>query len=158
MRKNRSSALRFQHLMLWIGLVALIGLVGCSSADSETEADPLQNINWQWVSVTERSTGNQTTVPNPQAYTIVFHADNTISGQADCNSFTGTYSQENGLVISLGATTMAFCGEASLDQTYLTLLGTVVAGGPDGSGGLALESAGGAERMLFQNGGAAPES
>ena len=30
-----------------------------------------------------------------------------------------------------------------------------VAGGPDGTGGLALESAGGAERMVFQNGGPA---
>lgn len=152
-----NSVLRLPYLLLF-SLLALMGLVGCSSAESETEADPLQNITWQWVSVTERSTGNATTVPNPQAYTIIFRADNTISGQADCNSFTGTYSQENGLVITLGATTMAFCGEASLDQTYLTLLSTVVAGGPDGQGGLALESAGGAERMLFQNGGVAPES
>jgi hypothetical protein len=28
---------------------------------------------------------------------------------------------------------MAFCGEESLDQQYLTLLGSVVAGGPDGA-------------------------
>jgi hypothetical protein len=30
-----------------------------------------------------------------------------------------------------------------------------VAGGPDGAGGLALENAGGEQRMLFQNGGPA---
>ena len=36
---------------------------------------------------------------------------------------------------------MAFCGEASLDQQYLTLLGSVAAGGE--------------QRMLLQNGGAA---
>jgi len=41
----------------------------------------------------------------------------------------GIYSQENGYAIQLGATTMAFCGKASLDQQYLTLLGSVAAGG-----------------------------
>ena len=50
-------------------------------------------------------------------------------------------------------TTMALCSPDSLDQEYLRLLGSVVAGGLDGAGGLALESAGGAERLVFQNGG-----
>lgn len=86
---------------------------------------------------------------------IQFNEDGTLSGTADCNNFSGTYSQENGFSISLGATTMAFCGEASLDQQYLGLLAAVAAGGPDGQGGLALETAGGAQRMLFQNGGSA---
>jgi hypothetical protein len=53
--------------------------------------------------------------------------------RADCNNFTGAYSQENGFSITLGASKMAFCGEESLDQQYLTLLGSVVAGGPDGA-------------------------
>jgi hypothetical protein len=51
---------------------------------------------------------------------------------------------------------MAACDLGSMDQQYLTLLGDVAAGGPDGAGGLALETAGGAQRMLFSNGGAAP--
>lgn len=84
-------------------------------------------------------------------------ADGTLNGKADCNTFTGTYSQESGFTITLGATTMAFCGEASLDQQYLTLLGSVVAGGPDGQGNLALETPGGEQRMLFENGGPATD-
>jgi hypothetical protein len=52
---------------------------------------------------------------------------------------------------------MAYCGEASLDQQYLGLLGSVAAGGPDGAGNLALENAGGEQRMLFNNGGEATE-
>jgi hypothetical protein len=72
-----------------------------------------------------------------------------------CNTFGGTYSQENGLIIQLGSSTMAACGEGSLDQEYMTLLGSIVAGGPDGEGNLALENAGGEQRMLFRNGGAA---
>jgi heat shock protein HslJ len=110
---------------------------------------------WQWTSLANRSTGETTTVPNPENYTITFNADGTLGGKADCNTFTGTYSQEYGFSIKLGASTMAFCGDESLDQQYLQLLGSVAAGGPDGAGGFALENAGGEQRMLFKNGGAA---
>ena len=61
----------------------------------------------------------------------------------------------SGFTIKLGATTMAYCGDASLDQQYLALLSNVAAGGPDGQGNLALETAGGEQRMLFKNGGTA---
>ena len=72
---------------------------------------------------------------------------------AHCNCFGGTYSQESGFVITLGPATMAYCGEEPLDQQYLDLLSQVVAGGPDGAGGLALENAGDQTRMEFSNGG-----
>ena len=52
---------------------------------------------------------------------------------------------------------MAACGDDSLDAQYLALLGAVAAGGPDGAGGLALETAGGEQRMLFVNGGVATQ-
>jgi hypothetical protein len=110
---------------------------------------------WEWTSVTDQSTKQTETIANPQDYTITFNTDGTIVGKADCNTFSGTYAQENGLIITLGATSMAFCGDASLDQEYLQLLGRIVAGGPDGQGNLALETAGGAQRMLFRNGGPA---
>jgi heat shock protein HslJ len=48
----------------------------------------ITNIVWQWTSVTSRSTGQTTQVANPQAYTITFFDDGTLSGQADCNTFT----------------------------------------------------------------------
>ena len=142
-----------------IGILALALLAGaCAPAattPTPTPADSIQGIVWQWESVTNQTTRETTTVPNPENYTITFSANDTLEGKADCNTFTGTYSQGNGLTITLGASTMAFCGEASLDQQYLTLLGNVVAGGPDGAGGLALENAGGQQRMMFRNGGAA---
>ena len=116
--------------------------------------NPIQNIIWQWLSVTQRSTGTQTNIPNPGSYTISFYPDGSLSGLADCNTFNGTYSQSNGFKINIGATTTIFCGEGSLDQEYMKLLSEVAAGGPDGSGNLALETAGGAERMVFANGGA----
>mgnify|MGYP003604719437 CR=1 FL=1 len=117
-----------------------------------TPANTITNIVWQWTSVTNKPTGEKTTVSDPQNYTITFRDDGTLSGKADCNTFSGTYSQEGGFSITLGAMTRAACGENSMDQQYLQLLGSVVAGGPDGAGGLALETAGGEQRMTFVSG------
>ena len=93
------------------------------------------------------------TVANPQAYTIIFRDDGTVTGQADCNTFSGTYTQDGGFFITVTPDVMAACGGDSLDQQYLVLLEEIVAGGPDGAGGLALETAGGEQRMTFVNGG-----
>lgn len=49
---------------------------------------------------------------------------------------------------------MAAFDMGSMDQVYLELLDEVAAGGPDGAGGLMLQTAGGAQQMLFSNGGA----
>lgn len=146
-----------RSILLLAALGVMLLVAACTQSATSTPADSIQDIVWQWISVSNKSTGETTTVPNPQNYTITFNTDGTLTGQADCNTFNGTYSQENGFIITLGATTMAFCGEASLDQQYLTLLGSIVAGGPDGSGGFALETAGGEQRMLFENGDAASQ-
>ena len=169
---------RSLRYLVWFCLLAMMILTACSrgsepTAPANTPAptntpkpsptsalpantpNPVQNIIWQWVSVTDQSTGAKTAVPSPESYTITFYSDNTLSGKADCNTFTGTYSQGNGFTIKLGASTQAYCGDASLDQQYLNLLNSVAAGGPDGAGGFALETAGGEQRMLFKNGGAA---
>ncbi len=160
MKSNSHSTSRSLILLAGLSVLVVLALVGCSSSGSQAQAtpNPVQNILWQWVSVTDKAAGTTTTVPTPEKYNIVFKPDGTLTGQADCNSFSGTYSQQNGgFTIKLGASTQAFCGEASLDQQYLQLLSNVAAGGPDGAGGLALETAGGAQRMLFKNGGAAPK-
>jgi heat shock protein HslJ len=143
---------------IWLPFLAMMLLVSaCSPAAASQPSNSIVGILWKWTSLTNQTTDETTQVPDPEKYTITFNADGTLEGKADCNSFSGTYSQENGFTITLGASTMAFCGEDSLDQQYLTLLGSVAAGGPDGAGGLALETAGGEQRMLFQNGGAAKE-
>lgn len=137
-----------------IPLVVCLGLallVACSSADNASSSDTITGVEWQWQSVTNQTTDETTTVPNPGNYTITFNDDGTFEGKADCNNISGSWSQENGFSITVGPSTMAFCGEASLDQQYLDLLNNVAAGGPDGSGGLALETAGGEQRMLFES-------
>jgi heat shock protein HslJ len=153
-----SSRFSIRSLILVVSLSVLaIVLVACAPAATPAPAstNSITGIVWQWTTVTDQ--GKTTTIPNPENYTIVFNTDGTLNGKADCNNFTGVYSQQNGFTIKLGASTMAFCGEASLDLQYTQLLSNVAAGGPDGAGGLALETAGGAQRMLFNNGGAAPK-
>ncbi len=140
-----------------LSVVIVLALVACAPAATPTPSNSITGIVWQWTSVIDQSTKATTTVPNPASYTITFNTDGTLTGKADCNSFSGTYSQQNGFAIKLGPSTMAFCGENSMDQQYLKLLGSVAAGGPDGAGGFALETAGGAQRMTFKNGGAAPK-
>jgi len=138
-----------------IALAAILLAAACSSKTTPTPENTITGILWQWTSLKNQTTKETTTITNPENYTITFNTDGTLEGKADCNTFTGTYSQENGFSIKLGATTMMYCGDTSLDQQYLQLLGSVAAGGPDGQGNLALETAGGEQRMLFKNGGAA---
>jgi len=135
----------------WIDSASAASLEGVCAEP----VNPVAGIVWQWTSLTNRTTSETTQIANPAAYTIAFNADGTLSGQADCNRFTGAYSQENGFEITIGAITEMFCGESSLDQQYLQLLGEVAAGGPDGAGNLALETPGGEQRMLFVDGGPA---
>jgi heat shock protein HslJ len=131
---------------------------GAPASTAETTSEfTLQGVEWQWISLTDQTTSGVTTVGYPENYTIVFNADGTLYGKADCNNFNGTYTQDGGIVISIAGVTRAYCGDTSLDQQYLSTLGSIVAGGPDGLGNLALETAGGAQRMVFQNGGA-PEA
>jgi heat shock protein HslJ len=140
-------------VLLVLGLVALAACGGLGLRNFQ-----LTDTVWQWVRVAESSTHAATEVPNPENYTIILREDGTFSGTADCNVIGGTYTNpEEGVIdFQLGVSTLAFCGEGSLDQQFLALLDGVVAGGPDDEGGLGFETAGGAQRMTFQDGGPAP--
>jgi len=141
-----------------VSLCLLLSLAGCMSAGGgkKPAAIPLTDITWQWVESLEHESGVKTTVPNPEKYTIVFRTDNTFVGKADCNLISGSYLQQEGFKIVPGPSTMAYCGEQSLDRKYLELLGRATTGGLDGNSHLTLESTGGAARMRFRNGGIAP--
>jgi heat shock protein HslJ len=139
-----------KKILFSIAVIAgLLILAGCTSGDDASSGDSITGVEWQWQSLTNQSANETTDVPNPSDYTITFNEDGTFEGKADCNNIAGSWSDDSGFSITVGPSTMAFCGEASLDTQYVNLLSNVAAGGPDGSGGLALETAGGAERMLF---------
>jgi heat shock protein HslJ len=137
---------------IWLPLMILVLIIAaCSGTASEEEDFALTGVTWQWITLTENTPdGGTIQIANPPAYTLTFNEDGTLNGRADCNDFFGSYIWEsNGIQITLGPSTMAFCGEESLDQLYLGTLAQVATGGPDGTGNLALESAGAAQRMVF---------
>lgn len=158
---------KWQMLLMMLLLVSGM-LAACTAATETVPTEPapaapatsndIQGIVWQWQTMNDTAADTSMRVDEPEQYTIIFNVDGTTQGQADCNTFTGTYSQDGGFFITVRSDVMAACDAGSLDQQFLTLLGDVVAGGPDGAGGLMLQTAGGAQSMLFSNGGAVPIS
>jgi heat shock protein HslJ len=145
-------------------ILSLFVLVGCTttavstpttSAPASSDPNSITNIVWKWQTLNDTVNGS-TRVDDPNKYTITFRDDGTTTGLADCNTFSGTYSQDGGFTIVITPDAMSACTQPSMDQQFLTLLEQVVAGGPDGAGGLTLQTAGGAQSLLFSNGGAAP--
>lgn len=101
-----------------------MSFVAGDSADSAAEtSDTIVGVTWQWVDLT--TPVETTTVPNPEAYTITLNEDGTFNYAADCNVGSATYTLDgSSLTFDLtGPTTLAFCGEESLDQTFLASLG-----------------------------------
>ena len=98
---KNSSRFSTRSLMLVISLSVLaIVLVACAPAATPAPSNSITGIVWQWTTVTDQ--GKTTTVPNPENYTIIFNTDGTLNGKADCNTFNGVYSQQNGFTIKAG--------------------------------------------------------
>jgi heat shock protein HslJ len=99
-------------------------LVACSSGGAGSS---LTGTTWYLTSGTETVPAWQWAVPpGEQAnYNITFNADGNFSAKADCNQVGGTYktSGTDGLTITPSVSTMAYCGEASLDALFVHALG-----------------------------------
>jgi uncharacterized protein YraI len=132
-----------------------VPVVAPPTSESTSSGSDITGILWKWQTYEDAVSGSSTRVDDPNKYTIVFNTDGTTTGQADCNTFSGTYSQASGFSLSVTPDVMAACDQGSMDQQFLNLLDNVAAGGPDGAGGLTLQTAGGAETMRFSNGGPA---
>jgi heat shock protein HslJ/predicted flap endonuclease-1-like 5' DNA nuclease len=134
-------------------LITLVGLIGFSVAVVSAQ-DDLTGVEWQWTSMTDAA-GATTTVSDPGQYTLNFAEDGTVSGRADCNNYTGTYTQDgDALDITLGAMTLVACEEGSQEAVFRQTLDSVVAGGVDGNN-LTLRTADDAQTMVFQQAGVA---
>ncbi|MCA9874297.1 MAG: META domain-containing protein [Anaerolineales bacterium] len=120
------------------------------------EAD-IVDILWLWTDISAGQPVTQTLVPNPEKYSMVLRSDGLVNIQADCNSVGGTYTLDGRtLTITLGPSTKAYCGDASLDQTFLEALGMVNQVGLE-DGRLQLYLADNDGLMNWQNGGSALE-
>ena len=80
---------------------------------------------WQWEAFQDTAGINDITVPDSENYTLTLNNDGTASIQADCNQVTWTYELDGSQLSfdTTGPSTLAMCGEDSLDQQFLERLG-----------------------------------
>jgi heat shock protein HslJ len=109
----------------------------------------ITGITWQWTGLVETEPAAQSLVPDPENYTLTLRPDGTCEVKADCNIVGGSYVLEgDALTIELGPSTMAYCGDDSLDQQYLKLLANVDSYAIE-DGRLVMELKASAGRMTF---------
>jgi heat shock protein HslJ len=110
---------RLLFIALIVSATALLAACGAAGGG-------LTGQTWQLTAITEKVPAFQGVVPAEEQanYTITFNDDGTYAARADCNQTGGTYetSGSNGLTITPGLSTMAFCGEFSLDTLYVHAL------------------------------------
>lgn len=120
--------------------------------------DDLVNTLWQWTEFQDSSGANDIAVPNPEQYQLLFLPGGTYAFRADCNTGSGGFEVDgSSLTILPGITTLAACGEDSLDQVYLQLLGDTASYVIDDDGNLVLNLMADAGNMVFSNAGEAAE-
>ena len=106
---------------LVIGMVVLVlALVGCGKKGAE-----LVGTTWQWQEFQDSADKNSIKVSDPKNYTLTLQQGGTAAIKADCNQVIWSYELEGSNLTfnTLGPSTLAACGEDSLDQVYLERLG-----------------------------------
>jgi heat shock protein HslJ len=117
----------------------------------------ITGVVWRWSELVESEAASQSIVLDPQNYTLVFAADGEVGIKADCNHVLGSYVFDgDSLGIEIGPSTLASCGEESLDQSYLAYLGGVGSASAEG-GRLVLHLDDSAEYMVFVKSGPVEE-
>ena len=105
----------------------VIGASALITACSAGGGNALTGKTWYLTAGTEQTPAWQWAVPPGEQglYTITFNADGTFNAKADCNQVSGSYktSGTDGLTIEPGPSTLAYCGDGSMDSLYTHLLG-----------------------------------
>jgi heat shock protein HslJ len=144
---------RFFAILVTTGLLVAGLLVPAAWADTHGE---ITGIQWQWAELTETEPASQSVVPDPENYILVLNADGSANLKADCNQVQWGYTLEGTSLTfdTLGPATLAYCGDESLDELFLSKLGTGGTASVE-SGRLVLELNENAGRMVFDNAGPA---
>ena len=123
----------WSSLTLALSLVAALSAAACASnplAPSVTSSSAATTIAAEVVpgvlklqSLT-RADSTTVTISDPQQFTLEFLDNNRVAVKADCNRASGSFTV-NGATLTIGpmAVTKAYCGSASLDGEFLSLLG-----------------------------------
>lgn len=108
--------------LLLVGVIVASSLAtACTGTGSS-----LTGKTWYLTAGTDTTPAWQWVVPPDQSasYTITFNADGTFNAKADCNQVSGSYqtSGSDGLTIEPGPSTLAYCGDGSLDSLFTAAL------------------------------------
>ena len=109
---------------LTLCVASLISLGGCKEEDETTPKSALLNTRWMLTQVEETPIGVSSYSDTFRSY-IQFTKQNTTTGLAPCNSYSGTFTQgaaAGQLTISQQASTRAACGATALEDKYLGAL------------------------------------
>jgi len=106
-----------------IGLSAFLLAIAALTVACSGSGSGLTGKVWQLTAITEKVPAFQGVVPAAEQsrYTVSFATDGTFSATADCNQVAGSYktSGSNGLAITPGPSTLAFCGEGSFGDLFV---------------------------------------
>jgi heat shock protein HslJ len=122
-----------------------------AAGDQQPAEVQLTDVTWLWQGFQDQADVNNVITPNPEDYSLTLLPDGTASIKADCNMVSWTYTLEGSSLTfnTLGPSTLAFCGEESLDQQYLALLGDTATYVTD-DGRLILNLVADAGNMIFE--------
>ena len=112
-----------KKLTIGVMMFLVVALVACGGGAEEAQS--IVGPTWQWDAFEDSAGENDISVPNPEDYTLTLNEDGTASIKADCNQVSWTYELDGSSLTfnTLGPSTLAFCGEDSLDTQYLQRLG-----------------------------------
>lgn len=119
--------------------VVLVILIAASSlaAACTGAGSSLTGKTWYLTAGTDTTPAWQWAVPPAESanYTITFNTDGTFNAKADCNQVSGSYqtSGSDGLTIEPGPSTLAYCGDGSLDSLFTAALAAATTYKVDGS-------------------------
>jgi heat shock protein HslJ len=135
-------------LLLVLGSALALLAVACGGSDESSE---VKGVAWRWSGLLEGEGPTALSpIADPENYLLRLDEDGSFIAKADCKSVSGTYSFSDGeLTLDSGPTTKAACGEGSLSDKYVDLLGRVAAYDVYEEGALALRLRDGAGYMYF---------
>jgi len=122
-----------------------------SQPAAEQPETEIVGVTWYWRAFQDQAEINDFAVKDPANYSLTLQPDGTVAIKADCNQVSWTYTLEGSSLSfnTLGPSTLAFCGEDSLDQQYLAMLGNVATYVTDDEGALYLNLFADAGNMVF---------
>ena len=90
-----------------------------SSMESDSSASTLAGTTWVW-SQTQMNDDTLKTPAVEGAFTLTFNDDGTAGATTDCNTYSGSYTEEGGsLAIELPAATLMACPDDSQEQEFI---------------------------------------